>query len=143
MINSIREIEIIVGVVIIFSLTNEGTNHMDGEGEESDSGPDSDTEVDDESLDEELVSTTVEEMEEPLLGSIGSMMPDVASHVSLLLIEIVLSVPSSVLLFGYSETLSVYQSHVFHVSELIMSQTTTYTLGSLHRVNLTFYVHIL
>ena len=93
---------------------------MEGEWHPSHSGPDSDTEVNNPSLDEELAGTSVEEVEEPLLSSIGSVMPDVASAVTRLLIEVLFSIPSSVLLFWNSETLSVSESHVFHVSELVM-----------------------
>ena len=77
---SIREVEVVVCVVVVLSLSDEGANHVDGEGQEGDSGPDFDAEVDDESLDEELVGAAVEEVEEPLLGGVGSVVPDVASH---------------------------------------------------------------
>jgi len=120
---SIREVEIVVGVVIVLSLSDEGADHVDGEGEESDSGPNSDTEVNNESLDEELVGTAVEEVEEPLLGGVGSVMPDVPSHVTLLLIEVVLSVPGSVLHLWHSQALAIHQPHVLHVSQLVVSQT--------------------
>ena len=119
--SSIREVEIVVGVVIVFSLSEEGANHVDGYGEPADSEPDSKAEVNDESLDEELGGTTVEEMEEPLLGSVRSVMPDVASHVGFLLIEVVLSVPSSVLHLWHSQTFAVNQSHVLHVAQLVVS----------------------
>jgi len=138
---SIREVEIVVGVVIVLSLADEGTNHVDGEGEESDSGPDSDSEVNDESLDEELVSTAVEEVEEPLLGGVGSVMPDVPSDITLLLVEIVLSVPGPVLHLWHSQTLAIHQSHVLHVSQLVVSQTAAYII-SLITLSLTLSVHI-
>ncbi len=80
---------------------------MNGKGQPGQSHPNPEAEVDNESLDQELVCTTVHEVEEPLLSSIGSVMPDVTSSIPLLVIEIVLSVPSSVLLLGHSETFSV------------------------------------
>ena len=98
---------------------------MDGEGQPGDSQPNLAPEIDDESLDEELVGASVQEVEEPLLGGVGSMMPDVPSHETLLLVEVVLAVPSSVLHFGHSQTFSVHETHVLCVSEFVMSQSTT------------------
>lgn len=120
---SIREVEVVVGVVIVLSLADEGTDHVDGEGEQSNSGPDLNAEVNHEALKEELVSTTVQEVEQPLLSGVGSVMPDVASHITLLVVEIVLTIPGSVLHLGNSETLTVHKAHVLSVSELVVSQT--------------------
>ena len=93
---------------------------MEGEWQEGQSSPDSESEVNDPSLDEEFSSASVQEVEEPLLSSIGSVMPDVSSAVTGLLVEILLSIPSSVLLLWYSETFTVGESHVLHVTELVM-----------------------
>ena len=93
---------------------------MEGEWQEGQSSPDSKSEVNDPSLDEEFSSASVQEVEEPLLSSIGSVMPDVSSAVTGLLVEILLSIPSSVLLLWYSETFTVGESHVLHVTELVM-----------------------
>ena len=93
---------------------------MEGEWHPGHSSPDSNAEVNDPSLDEELSSASVQEVEEPLLSGIRSVMPDVASAESTLVIEVLLSIPSSVLLLWYSKTLSVGESHVFHVSKLVM-----------------------
>lgn len=105
---SVREVEVVVGVVVVLSLADEGADHVDGEGEQSDSGPDLHAKVNHESLNEELVNTTVQEVEQPLLSGVGSVMPDVASNVTLLVVEIVLTVPGSVLHLGHSETLAVH-----------------------------------
>ena len=93
---------------------------MEGKWQEGQSSPDSESEVNDPSLDEEFSSASVQEVEEPLLSSIGSVMPDVSSAVTGLLVEILLSIPSSVLLLWYSETFTVGESHVLHVTELVM-----------------------
>ena len=94
---------------------------MDGEWQPCESEPDLDTEVDDESLQEELVGTTVEEMEEPLLSGVGSVMPDVATGVTFLCVEVVLAIPCLVHHLGNTETLSVDESHVLGVSEFVVS----------------------
>ena len=104
---SIREVEVIIGVVIILSLSDQGTNEVDRGWDPDHSEPDSAAEVHNPSLDEEFASTTVQEMEEPLLGSVRSMMPDVSSSISWLLVEVLLSIPCSVLHFWYSKTLSI------------------------------------
>ena len=93
---------------------------MEGEWQESNSSPDSESEVNDPSLDEEFSSASVQEVEEPLLSSIGSVMPDVSSAVTGLLVEILLSVPCSILLLWYSETFTIGESHVLHVTKLVM-----------------------
>ena len=78
---SIREIEVIVSVVIVFSLSEARSNEVDGEWQPSESDPNSETEIDDPSLDEEFSSSTIEEVEEPLLGGVRSMVPDVTSGI--------------------------------------------------------------
>ena len=99
---------------------------MDGEWQPGESDPDSETEINNPSLDEEFSSSTVEEVEEPLLGGVRSMMPDVTSSVGRLLIEVLFSIPSSVLHLWYSKTLSVSESHVLHVSVLVVSKASSF-----------------
>ena len=77
-------------------------------------------------LEEEFTSATVQEMEEPLLGSVGSMMPDVTSSITTLLIEVLFSVPGSVLHLWHSKTFTIGESHVFHVTEFVVGQTSSY-----------------
>ena len=128
---SIREIEVIVSVVIVFSLPEEGPDEVHGEWQPGESDPDSEAEVDDPSLDEELTSSTVQEMEEPLLSGVRSMMPDVASAISRLLIEVLFSIPSSVLHLWNSKTFPVSESHVFHVSKLVMLKSSSFDVHGL------------
>ena len=99
---------------------------MNGEWQPGQSDPDSETEVNNPSLDEELWSSTVQEVEEPLLGGIRSVMPDVTSGISRLLIEVLFSIPGSVLHLWHSETFTVCESHVFHVSELVMLKASSF-----------------
>ena len=120
---SVREVEVIVGVVIVLALTEAGESEVDRSGNERNTTPDLDTVVDDISLEEESVGTAVHEVEEPLLGSIRSVMPDVASSVGALLIEVLFSVPGAVLHLGDAETLAVNKSHVLGVAKLVVSKT--------------------
>ena len=94
---------------------------------EGHSSPDPYAEVDNESLDEELVGTTVHEVEEPLLSGLRSMVPDVTSCKGRLLVEVLFTVPCSVLSLGHAKAFSVDDSHVLRVAELVVSQATTYT----------------
>ena len=54
---------------------------MDGSWDPDHSKPDSATKVNNPSLDKELSSASIKEMEEPLLGGVGSVVPDVTSCV--------------------------------------------------------------
>ena len=99
---------------------------MEGEWHPSDSEPDSHSEVHHPSLDEEALDTSVHEMEEPLLGGVGSVMPNVTTNVRALLVEVLLTVPSSPLLLGDSQSFSEAQAHVLGVSMLVMSETSSY-----------------
>ena len=101
---------------------------MNGGWKPCESEPDSATEVNNPSLDEELAGTTVKEVEQPLLGGIGSVMPDVTSSVSRFLVEILFSIPCSVLHFWYSKTLAIDESHVFHVSVFVVGKSSSYKL---------------
>ena len=98
---------------------------MNCEGQPCEPQPDLAAEVDDESLKEELVCASVEEVEQPLLGRVGSVMPDVASAETLLGVEVVLSVPGLVHHLGDSETLSVCESHVLGVAQFVVRQSTS------------------
>ena len=118
---------------------------MEGEGDPGNSEPDTEGEVADHSLDKEALGTTVHEMEEPLLGGVRSVMPDVTTGIGRLLVEVLLTVPGSPLLLWHAEALSVRKSHVLCVSVLIMSKSTSYTLAknklSFWGAILTFDVH--
>ena len=125
---SIWEIEVIISVVIILSLSKAGSNKVESEWKPCDSYPDSHSEINNPSLKEELIGTSVKEVEEPLLGCIWSMVPDLTSCISWLLIKVFFSVPCSVLHLWNSHTFTVHQSHVLWISQLIMCQCTSYYL---------------
>ena len=79
---SIREVEVIVSVVIVLSLSKERSKSVESEWNESDSSPNANTVVNNNSLDDVLSEASVHEMEEPLLSSVGSMMPDISPSVT-------------------------------------------------------------
>ena len=124
--SSVTEVEVIVRVGIILTLTEDGSDEMESAGGQSDSGPNAETVVDDDTVDEEALETTVHEMEEPLLSRVGSVMEDVTTSVRGLLIEILLTVPGSPLSLGHAHTLTVAQSHVLSVTFLVMGQSASY-----------------
>ena len=66
-------------------------------------------------------------MEEPLLGRIRAMVPDVAASIGSLLVEVLLAVPGAVLHLGYTETLPVGESHILHIAEFVVGQTAAYS----------------
>ena len=104
---------------------------MEGEGHPGNSEPHSHAEVHNPSLDEEALNASVHEMEEPLLGGVRSVMPDVTTDVRRLLVEILLTVPGSPLLLGYSESLAEAQTHVLGVSMLVVGKTSSYSQANL------------
>ena len=93
---------------------------MNDEWEPCKSEPDPNSEVNYESLEEELVGTTVQEVEEPLLGGIGSVVPDVTTHITFLLVEVVFTIPGLVHHLWNTKTLSINESHVFGVAQLVV-----------------------
>ena len=99
---------------------------MEHKWKESDSTPDAHTVIHHVSLNDEFACSTVHEVEEPLLGGVRSVMPDVATAVTTLLIEILFTVPGSVLHLWNAETLAVRKSHVLHVAELVMGESSSY-----------------
>ena len=64
---SVGEVEVVISVIVIFSLTSESSNGVQYGWDEGHSSPDSDTEVNNKSLNEEFASSSVQEVEEPLL----------------------------------------------------------------------------
>ena len=99
---------------------------MENEWHERDSTPDTHAVVHNVSLDEELACSTIEEMEEPLLSSVRSVMPDVAAAVTGLLIEVFFTIPGSVLHLWHTKTFSVDESNVLSVSEFVVSESSSY-----------------
>ena len=122
---SITEVEVVVGVVVVLTLSDHGADGVDGEGQPCESEPDLYTEVNDETLDEELVGTAVQEVEQPLLSGVRSVMPDVAAHVTFLCVEVVLTIPCLVHHLRHTETLAVNESHVLGVSKLVVCQSSS------------------
>ena len=122
---SVAEVEVVISVVVIFALAEAGADEVEGNGEPRNSEPDAETVVDDNTVDEESLEATVHEMEEPLLGGVGAMVPDVASCESALLIEVLLTVPCAVLHLWYSKTFTICKSHVLHVAEFVVGESTS------------------
>ena len=125
---SIREIEVVVGIVVIFSLTKAGANEINSHWKPCNYDPDSEYKVNHESLEEKLGGASVHEVEKPLLGSIRSVVPHIASCICLLVVEIDLSVPGPVLHLWYTQALSVDQSHILGIAQLVMCQSSSYCI---------------
>ena len=117
---SVTEVEVIVGVVIVFALAQARSNEVEANGEPSNAEPDAHAVVNNNTVEEEALEPTVEEVEEPLLGRVRTVMPDVATRVRTLLVEVLLAVPSTVLHLGHAQTLTVRESHVLHVAVFVM-----------------------
>ena len=79
---SVREVEVIVGVSIVLTLTNERANGVEGKRQEGNATPHTETEVNNPSLDDESLDTTVHEVEQPLLSGVRSVVPDVTTAVA-------------------------------------------------------------
>ena len=78
---SVTEVEVVVGVSVILTLAKDGADEVEGAGWESDAHPDAHAVVDDDTLQEEALDTAVHHVEDPLLGGIGAMVPDVTTSV--------------------------------------------------------------
>ena len=100
---------------------------MEGKGHKGNAHPDAHAEVHDPAVEEEALGSSVHEVEEPLLGGVGSVMPNVPSRITRLLVEILLSVPGSPLLLGHAQAFSIRQAHVFCVAVLVVRQAASYT----------------
>ena len=79
-------------------------------GEPCDSEPHAETEVDDPSLDEEALESSVEPVEEPLLGGVGAMMEDVASREGRLLVVVFFTIPGTPLCLWNTKSLTVCEA---------------------------------
>ena len=119
---SVREVEIVVGVVVVLALAEAGANEVEGHWEPRNAEPHTHAVVNDHTIEEEALEATVEEVEQPLLGCVGSVVPDIASCIGTLLVEVLLAVPRAVLHLGYSETLAVCKTHILHVAVFVVSQ---------------------
>ena len=98
---------------------------MEGDGEPRNPEPNAETVVDDDTVDEESLEAAVHKVEEPLLSGVGAMVPDVASSEGALLVKVLLTIPGAVLHLGHSKTFAVRKSHVLHVAELVVGESTS------------------
>ena len=99
---------------------------MEGAGGESNAEPDTHAVVDNDALEEESLDTSVEEVEEPLLGGVGAMMEDVAASVRGLLVEVLFAVPRAPLHLGHAKALAVSETHVLGVALLVVRKSASY-----------------
>ena len=116
---SIREVEVVISVVVIFALAEAREDEVERAWEPCDAEPDSESEVANPSLDDETLEATIHEVEEPLLSGVGTMMEDHAASKGSLLVEVLLTIPRSPSLLWNTETLTVCESHVFGVSVVV------------------------
>merc|ERR1711988_1027755 len=98
---------------------------MEDERQPGHSNPDTHAEIDDPSVNKEALGSTVQEVEQPLLGGIGSVVDDLTSGVRGFLIEVLFSIPGTVLHFRNSKTFTVDKSHVLSVSEFVVGQASS------------------
>ena len=101
---------------------------MERDWEPCDAEPHAEAEINENTIVEEATEATVQEVEEPLLSSVGPVMPNVAASVGWLLVVILFTVPRTVLHLGNSESLAVGQAHVLHVPELVVGQTASFSV---------------
>ena len=124
---SVREVEVIVGVGVVLTLSKHGSNEVEGGWDPSDTEPDTETIVKDNTLDEEALESTEEEVVEPLLGGIGTMVEDETTSIGSLLIEVLFTVPVGPHGLWNSETLSIGESHVADIALLVVLKSSSYT----------------
>lgn len=118
--HSVTEVEVIVGVGVILALSEYRADEVESAHGECNAHPHAEGVIDDDTVDEEALETTIHEMEEPLLGRVGTMVEDVTTSVGGLLIEILLAIPRTPLGLGHTHTLTVTESHVPSVALLVM-----------------------
>ena len=124
---SVREVEVVVSVVVIFALTEAREDEVEGDWEPRDAEPDSEGEVANPSLDDESLESTVHEVEEPLLRGVGTMVENHTTSEGSLLVEVLLAIPRSPALLWHTETLTVSESHVLGVSVVVGLKASSYT----------------
>ena len=93
---------------------------MEGAGEPGDAEPDAETVVDHHAVDEEALEAAVHEVEDPLLGGVGAVVPDHTAREGRLLVEVLLAVPGAPLHLGHAESLSVGEAHVLGVAVFVV-----------------------
>ena len=122
---SVREVEVVVSVVIVFTLAKARHDEVEGDRDEANAAPDSPAEINHIALNHEALDTAVHEVEEPLLRGVRAVMPDVTSSERALLVEVLLAVPGSPLLLGDAQALAEGHSDVLCVSELVVGKSTS------------------
>ena len=90
--------------------------------------PNTESIVEDDTLNEEASESTEEEMIEPLLGGVGTMVEDVTSAVWWLLIEVLLTVPVSPHGLWHTKSLSICQSHIANVTLFVVLESSSYIM---------------
>lgn len=118
--HSVTEVEVIVRVGVILALSEYRADEVECAHGECNAHPHAEGVIDDDTVDEEALETTIHEMEEPLLSRVGTMVEDVTTSVGTLLIEILLTIPRTPLGLGHTHTLTVTESHVPSVALLVM-----------------------
>ena len=122
---SVTEVEIVVRVGVVFALTENRADEVEGTGGEGNSHPDFHAVVHDDTVDEEALEASVHEVEEPLLSRVGAMVPDVASTIGCLLVEVLVTVPRTHLHLRRTHTLTVTKAHILGVSLFVVGQATS------------------
>ena len=124
---SVTEVEVIIGVGVVLALTKHGSDEVEAASGENDAAPDAQAVVNEDTVDEEALEATEHEVVEPLLGRVGSVVENVTSEIGRLLIEVLLSVPGTVLGLRNAKSLTKGQSHVLSVTLLVVGQSASYT----------------
>ena len=122
---SVTEVEVVIGVSVVLALAEDGADEVESAGGEGDAHPDAHAVVNDDTVHEEALDATIEEVEEPLLGSVGAVMPDVTTSVRGLLVEVLLAVPCAPLSLGDSEAFAVDEAHVASVALFVVGKSTS------------------
>ena len=99
---------------------------MEAAGRENDAAPDAQAVVNEDTVDEEALEATEHEVVEPLLGRVRSVVENVTSEIGRLLIEVLLSVPGTVLGLRNAKSLTKGQTHVLSVTLLVVGQSASY-----------------
>ena len=123
---SVTEVEVVISVGVILALTKDGADEVESASREGDTEPDTHAVVNNNTLEEEALETAVEEVEEPLLSGVGTMMEDVATSVRGLLIEVLFAVPRTPLNLGHAKALAVSETHVLGVALLVVGESASY-----------------
>ena len=90
-------------------------------GEEGNAAPDAEAEVDEPAIDEEAFDAAVEEVEEPLLRHVRSVVENVATRVRTLLVVVLFAIPGAPLRLRHSHAFAVRQPHILRVSLFVVS----------------------